>query len=267
MSQKLSAEQVAQFNRDGYLILDLFDKEEMDLLIGYSKNDQALLAKAHGRKDAQGGVSKLSIWDHPGDDLYGLFSRCERLVNTSEQLMDCELYHWHSKMMLKEPKVGGAWEWHQDYGYWYKNACLFPDMISALIAVDGATKENGCLQVIKGSHKLGRIEHGFSGEQVGANMERVNEALKRLPLVYCEVQPGSVIFFHGNLLHRSDQNTSERPRWSLICCYNAKHNDPFKDAGHARYNKLQKVPDASIKEFGRTMKDKDASKLVRSSLA
>ena len=67
--------------------------------------------------------------------------------------------------MQKEPKVGGAWEWHQDYGYWYKNEFLFPDqMISVMVAITKANKENGCLQVIKGSHKLGRIEHGFSYE-------------------------------------------------------------------------------------------------------
>ncbi len=57
-------------------------------------------------------------------------------------------------MMLKEPFVGGAWEWHQDYGYWYKNGCLLPHMASCLIAVDRATKANGCLQILKGSHEM-----------------------------------------------------------------------------------------------------------------
>ena len=36
-----------------------------------------------------------------------------------------------------------------DYGYWYKNGCLYPLMVSAMIAIDRATKENGCLQVLK----------------------------------------------------------------------------------------------------------------------
>ena len=76
-------------------------------------------------------------------------------------------------MILKEPFTGGAWEWHQDYGYWYNNGCLAPDLASCLIAVDRATKENGCLQVLKGSHHLGRIDHGKVGDQTGADMERV----------------------------------------------------------------------------------------------
>ena len=71
------------------------------------------------------------------------------------------------------------------------------------------TGKNGCLQVIRESHKLGRIEHGKTGEQTGANLERVAAVLQRLELVYCELSPGDAIFFHGNTLHRSDQNKSQ----------------------------------------------------------
>eukprot|EP01046_Picozoa_sp_COSAG06_P088870 COSAG06_NODE_35274_length_462_cov_0.710744_1_plen_107_part_01 len=104
-----------------------------------------------------------------------------------QSLLDDEVYHYHHKMMLKEPLIGGAWEWHQDYGYWYDNGCLYPDMASCLIAVDRATRENGCLQVVRGSHKLGRLEHGKTGGQTGANLERVAAVLERLELVYCEL--------------------------------------------------------------------------------
>ena len=70
----------------------------------------------------------------------------------------------------KEPREGGAWEWHQDYGYWYNNGCLFPLMASAMIALDRCTKANGCLQVLRGSHLMGRIDHGLlDGDQVGAS--------------------------------------------------------------------------------------------------
>ena len=74
-------------------------------------------------------------------------------------------------------------------------------MASCLIAVDNATKENGCLQVIKGSHLMGRIDHNKTGDQTGADIDRVNEALKHLELVYCEMDPGTALFFHSNLLH------------------------------------------------------------------
>jgi ectoine hydroxylase len=181
-----------------------------------------------------------------------MFARCERIVNTAEQLLDGEVYHYHSKMIMKDAKVGGAWAWHQDYGYWYQNGVLFPLLSSAYIAVDPSTRENGCLQVLRGSHHMGRIDHVLTGDQAGADMERVTEAQKQLDLVYLVMDPGDVVFFHANLLHRSDQNKSENPRWSMICCYNAARNNPYKEAHHPRYTPLVKVPDSAILAAGTT---------------
>ena len=251
-ANELSAADMAAWERDGYLLVrGLFDPQEMQSLLHYAKNDQSLMASAYGRKDATGQETKLALWNHPTDDLYGLFSRSPRIVDRMEQLLGGEVYHYHSKMMLKEPLVGGAWEWHQDYGYWYHNGCLAPLLASCLIAVDRATKENGCLQVLKRSHLLGRMDHGKVGDQTGADPERVAAALERLKLVYCELEPGAAIFFHANTLHRSDQNKSEHPRWAFIACYNTKHNDPYKDSKHPRYNPLDVWDDSRVAEIGR----------------
>ena len=64
------------------------------------------------------------------------------------------------------------------------------------------------------------------------------------------MDPGDALFFHANLLHRSDQNRSDQPRWAMICCYNAARNDPYKESHHPRYTPLNVVPDAAIKEVG-----------------
>jgi len=244
-------EKVEQFARDGYLLMPgLFDSGEMDLLRAIGKADAELAAGTRVRHDSQGGETKLSIRNDLPDDIYSAFVRCHRIVDPMEDLLGGEVYHYHHKMNMKEPYVGGAWEWHQDYGYWYGNGCLFPDMASCFIAVDRATEENGCLQVIKGSHLMGRIDHGKTGDQTGADMERVNVALERLELVQCVMEPGDALFFHSNLLHRSDQNRSPNPRWVLICCYNAARNNPYKESGHPRYSYLEKWPDSRIKEIG-----------------
>lgn len=247
----LNKDQLKSFHEEGYvLIKSLFDQEEIGLLKRTALEDRELDKHSFGRKDGEGGTVRLSLWNHPGDNIYGMFARCHRVVDTAEKLLDDEVYHYHSKMILKDPEIGGAWTWHQDYGYWYQNGVLYPDLVSAFIAVDPAVKENGCLQVIKGSHKLGRINHILSGDQAGADMDRVNEILKRLDLVYCVMDPGDTLFFHSNLLHRSDQNKSKNPRWSLICCYNARHNDPYKESHHPRYSPLKKVDDSMIKKVG-----------------
>ena len=119
-----------------------------------------------------------------------------------------------------------------------------------MIAVDPATQKNGCLQVLKGSHLMGRVNHQISGEQAGADLERVAEAAKVLETVHVEMNAGDAIFFHCNLLHRSDRNASPNPRWSLICCYNAARNNPYRESHHPRYTPLQKVPDSAIREVG-----------------
>src|SRR5690606_16330336 len=130
--------------------------------------DKAMLENAIDLNDQQGNKTRLSLWFTPGEDIYGLLTRSERMVKTVDRLLDGDapVCHYHSKLMQKEPKVGGAWEWHQDYGYWYNMEFLFPDqMISVMVAITESTPENGCLQVIRGSHKMGRVEHGKVGTQ------------------------------------------------------------------------------------------------------
>jgi ectoine hydroxylase len=247
----LSAQQIADFHHDGYVIVRaMFDAEEMDILRGAAKADAAIQKHAYLVDDGKGAATKLALWNKAGDDLFGAVARGHRIVDAMEQLLGDEVYHYHSKMSIKEPFTGGAWAWHQDYGYWYMNGCLFPDMASAFIAVDPNTRENGCLQVLRGSHKLGRVEHGKFGDQTGADPERVENAMKILELVYVDMEPCDVLFFHSNTLHRSDQNKSPHPRWSFICCYNTKHNNPYKESHHPFYEKLQKVPDSALKEMG-----------------
>ncbi|HEX2532795.1 MAG TPA: phytanoyl-CoA dioxygenase family protein, partial [Chitinophagaceae bacterium] len=166
--------------------------------------------------------------------------------------MDSEapVCHFHSKLMQKEPKVGGAWEWHQDYGYWYKNQFLFPDqLLSVMVALTPASPENGCLQVIRGSHKMGRVNHGFAGEQVGADMTMVNNALQTMELVYVELQPGDALFFHSNLLHRSEANLSDHPRWSVISCYNAQSNTAYNETSVSWKEPVQVVPDEALLQW------------------
>jgi ectoine hydroxylase-related dioxygenase (phytanoyl-CoA dioxygenase family) len=199
-------------------------------------------------KDQSGKHTRLTLWFTPGDDTFGLLTRSEQIVSAVKTLLgEGEICHFHSKLMQKEPKVGGAWEWHQDYGYWYKNGFLYPDaLISVMLALTEATKQNGCLQVLKGSHKMGRFEHQFAGEQQGADMPFVEEALKRCERVYVELEPGDVLFFHSNILHMSEANLSEKARWSLISVYNLSSNIPFREKNTSCITPVNVVPDEAV---------------------
>ena len=260
MATALSSQQLQQYDESGYVLIGgLFDSEEIELLRRSAKEDKQLDEHAFGRNDGEGGTVRLSLWNHPGEGIYGAFARCNRMVSIAGQLLRDEPYHYHSKMIMKDPRIGGAWAWHQDYGYWYRNGVLTPNLVSAFIAVDAATRENGCLQVIEGSHRCGRIDHQLTGDQAGADPERVEALLQRMKLIYVEMDPGDVLFFHSNLLHRSDQNRSQLPRWSMICCYNARSNDPYIDSHHPRYTPIDRLEDSAIKQIGVKRFGDDAS--------
>lgn len=261
--QPFSASEMTAYDRDGYVrVPRLFDDEEMDLIRRSAKDDQQLQQRSFDRDDGTGANVRLSLWNHPGDTIYGMVARCRRMVDRAEQILEDEVYHYHSKMIMKQAHTGGAWAWHQDYGYWYENGVLLPHLVSVYVAVDRADRENGCLQVLRGSHHLGRVNHGLSGDQTGADMERVRAAQQRMDMVHCELDAGDALFFHCNLLHRSDANRSDRSRWALICCYNARHNDPYKDSHHPRYTPLEKVPDSAIKVAGIRRFNQDDSQVA-----
>ena len=233
MSWVINQTEVQAFQYDGYVIVKgFFSQAEIQKLYGIAVGDTVMQDNAFDLKDQTGKRTRLSLWFTPSDDVYSLMLRSERMVHSVAKLLDSEspVCHFHTKLMQKEPRVGGAWEWHQDYGYWYKNQFLFPEqLVSVMIALTEANKANGCLQVIKGSHKIGRVNHGFAGEQVGADMVMVNHCLATMEHIYVEIEPGDALFFHSNLLHRSEANTSDRPRWSIISCYNSLSNPAYND--------------------------------------
>ena len=249
----LTPQQIASFHKDGYVIVKNFlAPKAVEKLYGTAIGDNAMENNAINVTDQTGKNSKLSLWFTPGYDVFGYLTRSERLVNSVAALLDSDapVCHYHSKLMQKEPKVGGAWEWHQDYGYWYKNQFMFPDqLISVMVALTPANKQNGCLQVIKGSHKLGRINHGFAGEQVGADMVMVNNALKTMDLVYVEIEPGDALFFHSNILHRSEANLSDHPRWSIISCYASQSNLAYNENSTSWKTPMELVPDNAITDW------------------
>ncbi|MBL4678485.1 MAG: phytanoyl-CoA dioxygenase family protein [Mucilaginibacter sp.] len=243
-------QELETYHRDGYLIVRNFClPPEVDKLYSTALSDNAMSKNALDLNDQSGKKTRLSLWFTPGNDVFGYLTRSKKMVNRVAALLDGDapVCHFHSKLMQKEPRVGGAWEWHQDYGYWYKNQFMFPDqLMSVMVALTAANKENGCLQVIKGSHKLGRVNHGFAGEQVGADMTMVNNALETMPLIYAELQPGDALFFHSNLLHRSEANLSDAPRWSIISCYSLQSNLAYNEKSTSWRTPIEIVPDEAI---------------------
>ncbi|MXU65075.1 phytanoyl-CoA dioxygenase family protein [Oceanomicrobium pacificus] len=249
-TQSLTAPELADYERDGYVIRKgLLSAEEVTALNAVVNNDKSIADAVYGRTDASGATTELALWQDLGDDMFGALARSRRIVDSMNAMLGGEAAFFHSKLTLKRPKVGGAWDWHQDYGYWYRSGFLMPDMASVFIALDPCRKENGCLQVLKGSHKLGRIEHGINKEQVGADMGRVEAAMKRMELVYAEMDPGDALFFHGNTLHSSSANTSDRTRNVLLCCYSRADNPSILDKPNTKITPIDPLDDDRVMDW------------------
>lgn len=250
VTEMLTKAQVDLYHEQGYIIIKEFCKgEEVKKLYQTALEDDAMRNNAFDLNDQSGKKTRLSLWFTPGNDVFGYLTRSEKMVSTVNQLLygDAPVCHYHSKLMQKLPKIGGAWEWHQDYGYWYKNQFIFPDqLISVMVALTESNKENGCLQVIKGSHRMGRLNHGFAGEQMGADMQMVDNALKTMELIYAELEPGDALILHSNLLHRSAANLSDHPRWSIISCYNRQSNPAYNETSTAYQVPVERVPNEAI---------------------
>ena len=138
-----------------------------------------------------------------------------------------------------------------------QSACLFTNVTSKLFQDDANRtfsnsqycRENGCLQIIPGSHHLGRVNHGRSGDLASVDQERLDAIVKVLgDPVLVETDPGDVLFFHSNLLHTSGPNTSREKRWNLVLAYNQLENAPYHNKFLPSPSRISLVDDSDIVE-------------------
>jgi len=247
----MTSEQAAAYARDGYILCKgLLSREEVERFRATAREQLEKENRAGAvmtKGDKEGRATLLKMWTRAEDDQYGLLARDERLVNLAEDAIGKPIYLYSHKMTMKQPHEGGAWEWHQDFGYWYNYGCLAPEMMSIYVALDKSTKENGCLQLLRGSHKLGRLDHIREDGQTNVEPEHLEAALKRYQHEYAEMEAGDALVFDGNLLHRSDANNSSAYRWGYIASYNAVENAPFKRVReYGNYEPLHKVAASSF---------------------
>ena len=233
-TRELTDAEVMHYAREGFVCArGLFSSVEAGVLRAAIESDAVVERRAMSMKDGAGRATRLSLWHHiVPSTAYGALAASRRMVHAVRRLTSAvgggaQPYHIHTKVILKEPRTGGAFSVHQDFGYWYACGTLDPNaMMSVIVAVDAADVGNGCLHVLAGSHRLGRLEHGHAGEQAGADPASVEQARARFPTVACELEPGDVLFTHSNLVHWSGPNTSERWRRAIICAFNDATNPP-----------------------------------------
>lgn len=219
----LTAMQVAQYHHDGFLLMrNLFSADELEPLRQAYREDPTINGRIYGMEDLQGKGHPICSWTELGDDIIGMIPRMARMVDCAEALLGEECYHWHSKFSIKSSTCAARVDWHQDFASWHDDGVLFPDMLTVGLAIEPANRANGCLQLIPGSHRMGRIEY----ETFDA---RLNIAIERLSVTHVEMEVGDAVFFHSNTLHGSGLNETDSERVMVFVTYNARSNTPLAE--------------------------------------
>jgi phytanoyl-CoA hydroxylase len=226
----LTAEQVAQYRRDGYVVSPgLLERDEVDALLW---DVEAICA---GNTLADHDKTRLEMEPNQGPDgtrvrrvyepcthyaRFRDFSESAKLLDCVEQLLGPNLTFHYSKINMKPPAIGSVVEWHQDLSYY---PLTNPDSLAILFYLDDADTGNGCLQVIPGEHRGRLLDHTRDGIFQGRVTEPVDDS-RAIPL---EGKSGTALFMHAMMPHASVTNTSNRPRRTLILSYRAADAFPI----------------------------------------
>ena len=149
------------------------------------------------------------------------FVRSDATLDIVEDLLGPDISFFHCKLLMKSAEDGTVTPWHQDYGYWSRSNNQ-PKYLNCMLYIDDATVENGCLQVVPGSHKLGLLTHEERQQAFGRFLPGYFQP--RADTVPLEAAGGSALFFGPLLIHGSDANRSKRHRRACTTAYNVTGN-------------------------------------------
>ncbi|MEO7922583.1 MAG: phytanoyl-CoA dioxygenase family protein [Chitinophagaceae bacterium] len=223
---ELSDEQVDFFRQNGYLsgvrLLDQIQVEtirkELSEIADPQHPGHSLFYEFHSNESTDPSTilfHALGAW-RIGNGLHDVLWNPRFLVAASQLLGNKPVRFWHDQIFWKPPKQGGVVAWHQDYSYWTRTKPIAH--LTCWCGLDDATKENGCLQYIAGSHEWGLLPKPvIAGELQGINVF-LNETQKKQfeNPQYAEVKAGEAIFHHPLTLHGSGANTSSKPRRAFV---------------------------------------------------
>ena len=251
---KLTRSQLEQFDADGCLFFpSLFSRDEIRIL---TDEVPALYAQRRPEnvREKTGDAVRTNFAAHLYSAPFARLARHPRMVEPVKQIFGEDVYMHQFKINGKMAFDGDLWQWHQDYGTWTRD----DDMPSAramnvAIFLDDVNEFNGPLMFIPGSHKLGLLEAGHDTSTTSYPLWTIDHAtiaalVDRGGIVAPKGAAGSMIVFHGCLVHASTSNLSPWNRVSvyLSLCAVSNHIRRFKRPGyiaHRDFTPIECLPD------------------------
>ncbi|MFP6765576.1 MAG: phytanoyl-CoA dioxygenase family protein [Planctomycetaceae bacterium] len=231
MNEALSEDQLTAWNSTGHLTVpDLFTRAAMleaveDLNIWSREFLQTLSTAEESwfleRTDAAG--RHLRKLDNPvfHRKVFRKLATDPRLLSLVTELIGPHLRIFFSQVFLKPPGTGGSKPVHQDN--YYFGAAEPDQVLTAWIAIDDATLENGCLHFTDGSHRQPVLPHCAPPDEP-FNLQVLPESAAQFQMTPAPVRQGGVSFHHGNTLHQSGENRTAAPRRAVAVHFLSRHN-------------------------------------------
>ena len=251
---KLNSEQIGRFDRDGYLFFpSLFTAQEMKGLLDEVPALYAQHRPENVREKGSDAV-RTNFAAHLYSKPFAKLARHPRMVEPVMELFGEAVYMHQFKINGKMAFDGDVWQWHQDYGTW-KNDDLMPEARAMNVAIflDEVNEFNGPLMFIPGSHRKGALPAGHDTSTTSYPLWTIDhDAITKLVaeggIVAPKGPPGSMILFHGCLVHASTSNLSPWNRVSvyLSLCAVSNHIRRFKRPGyiaHRDFAPIKTLPD------------------------
>ena len=242
---RVTTDERERYDRDGFFVREnAFDRDEVDRMIDAAEELCRDLVAHKARTGNKVHVSASSVfepllvegtvikWEPGAEDtvkgiepfahLHPYFAKIAEHPGFVEPMRDLvgvtDVGLFTEKLNVKRAGVGVGYALHRDFPYWEQPAEQPERLVTALVALDGASAENGALEVLPGSHLLGELPAKES-EKVFERNEIDPEQIDTSALVSVDLAPGSVVFFGPHLVHRSRPNRSDRDRRALLYTY------------------------------------------------
>ena len=257
----LSQDQLITFDREGYLFLpDCFAEEEIAILRSEAEEICATERKEVWREKS--GAPRTAFAAHTYNEAFRRLGAHPRLIKPVEQLLGEPVYVHQFKINAKAAFDGELWQWHQDYGVWAREDGMpEPRAMNISVFLDEVMPINGPLMLIPRSHKSGVLEAGHDIVTTSYPIWSLDNAtVARLTaeggIVAPTGKPGSVLMFHGNLVHASPPNMTPYPRKIvyLTLCAVSNHITKFTRPewiAHRDFSPIAALEDDALRQLAR----------------
>jgi len=270
----LSAEQVAQYEQDGFLLMEnVFSEAEINSLtaeVERMTRDPAIVRREESITEPGSNAVRSIFRVHVLNAVLGRLTRDPRLIHVARQILGSEVYIHQSRANMKPGFKGKEFYWHSDFETWHVEDGM-PAMraLSCSVLLTDNNVCNGPLMLVPGSHRqfiscVGETPDAHYKQSLKKQEYGVPDPVSLQLLVEqggiraMTAKAGSVVFFDCNTMHGSNGNISAWPRANVFMVYNSMENT----LGPPKYDLTPRPEHIATRQFFKALAPLDTLKLV-----